>query len=200
MLKNRWKVPCLVTLVSLVVSAAVGSAGAVNSVIELVASGISGIVLVAQLQMYFKFIEGKAISFSDFIAGFESWLNAILGTFWFVLWTSLWSLLFLIPGIVKGISYSMMFWVIAENPEIGAIKAMNISKIMTKGHKSDLFCLGLSFIGWIFLSLLSFGIGFIWLTPYMYLSYTKAYIDLKRMAFETGVLKPADFYVAHDGE
>jgi len=38
---------------------------------------------------------------------------------------------------------------------------------MMKGHKAELFFLGLSFIGWFFLSVLTLGIGFLWLVPYV---------------------------------
>ena len=87
----------------------------------------------------------------------------------------------------------MMFYVLAENPKIGPMKAMDISKILTQGHKADLFMMDLSFFGWIFLTMLTSGIGFIWLHPYMTMTETYAYYDLKRMAFAQGKLTPADF-------
>ena len=131
---------------------------------------------------------------STFLEGLEShWLNALLGSLWNFLWVFLWSLLFVIPGIVKSYSYSMMFSVIAENPKISAVKAMDISKVLTDGHKADLFVMDLSFLGWLILSCLSCGIGFIWLVPYMTMTETHAYYDLKRMAFSQNKLTPADF-------
>ncbi|KUH45897.1 hypothetical protein M2E15_3170 [Bacillus mycoides] len=36
-----------------------------------------------------------------------------------------------------------------------------------KGHKLDLFLLWLSFIGWAILAILTLGIGFLWLSPYV---------------------------------
>ncbi len=44
---------------------------------------------------------------------------------------------------------------------------MKESKSLMKGHKLDLFLLWLSFIGWVILAILTFGIGFLWLSPYM---------------------------------
>ena len=70
---------------------------------------------------------------------------------------------------------------------------MDISKILTQGHKADLFIMDLSFLGWIILSILSCGIGFIWLYPYMTMTEINAYYDLKRMAFAQNKLTPADF-------
>jgi uncharacterized membrane protein len=43
-----------------------------------------------------------------------------------------------------------------------------------------LFCLYLSFIGWGFLCLFSFGIGYLWLSPYMTLSLANFYEELKK--------------------
>ena len=50
---------------------------------------------------------------------------------------------------------------------------------MMKGHKFDLFWLFLSFIGWILLSILTLGIGLLWLAPYMYTAQAAFYEDVK---------------------
>ena len=84
----------------------------------------------------------------------EYWQDGILGILYQMLWIFLWSLLFFIPGIVKTFSYSMTFFVLVENPGIGVKKAMDISKILTNGHKSDLFVMNLSFCGWMILAYL----------------------------------------------
>ena len=89
----------------------------------------------------------------------------------------------------------MMPFIIAENPKIGAVQAMDISKIMTRGHKMDLLIMDLSFLGWTILCALTFGIGLIWLVPYRFSAKTNAYYDIKKMAFQSGVLSPADFEV-----
>ena len=86
-----------------------------------------------------------------------------------------------------------MFYILSENPDVGIIKAMNISKVLTKGHKADLFVLTLTFIGWNFLSILTCGILFIWVIPYMTMTFTDAYYYLKQEALRTGKLTPADF-------
>ena len=50
-------------------------------------------------------------------------------------------------------------------------------KIMD-GNKMKLFLLDLSFIGWIFLSMLTFGIGFIFVAPYMENAHAAFYEEL----------------------
>ncbi|MEW4151838.1 DUF975 family protein [Bacillus thuringiensis] len=69
--------------------------------------------------------------------------------------------------IVMYFSYALTYYVMIENPEYSVSQAMKESKNLMKGHKLDLFLLWLSFIGWVVLALLTFGIGFLWLSPYM---------------------------------
>ena len=79
----------------------------------------------------------------------------------------LWSLLFIIPGLAAAYSYSMTRYILAENPYMSADEAIARSKQMMYGNRWRLFCLHISFIGWSLLStLLTFGIGELWLTPY----------------------------------
>jgi uncharacterized membrane protein len=73
----------------------------------------------------------------------------------------------------------MVPYIIAENPEIDAIQAITLSREMMNGHKMRLFGLYLSFIGWVLLSILTFGIGLVLLLPYVKLSVANFYRDLK---------------------
>lgn len=105
--------------------------------------------------------------------------HKVWGMFLMMLFTFLWSLLFIIPGIVKAFSYSMTPFILEEHPELGANEAIDHSRAMMKGHKFDLFWLILSFIGWGFLCLFTFGIGYLWLIPYMGTSISAFYEDVK---------------------
>ena len=105
--------------------------------------------------------------------------HKVWGMFLMMLFTFLWSLLFIIPGIVKAFSYSMTPFILEEHPELGANEAIDHSRAMMKGHKFDLFWLILSFIGWGFLCLFTFGIGYLWLVPYMSTSISAFYEDVK---------------------
>ena len=82
------------------------------------------------------------------------------------IYTALWSLLFIIPGIVKGYSYAMAPYIMAEHPEWGANECITKSRELMDGHKFELFCLHFSFIGWTLLSVFTLGIGSLFLTPY----------------------------------
>ena len=81
--------------------------------------------------------------------------------------TFLWSCLFVIPGIIKSYEYAMIPYILADKPELSTSEAFLWSKKMMSGNKFRLFKLELSFIGWQFLCLFTFGIGFMFLQPYM---------------------------------
>lgn len=83
------------------------------------------------------------------------------------IYTFLWSLLFVIPGIIKGYSYSMAAYILSEHPEMTPNEAITKSRELMDGNKWRLFCLQFSFIGWAFLcAFFTCGIGYLWLVPY----------------------------------
>jgi uncharacterized membrane protein len=110
---------------------------------------------------------------------FLRYLGACVVTYIYVL---LWSLLFYIPGIVKAIAWSQMFFIMRENPGMKGREARRLSAQMMKGHKWEYFLLGLSFIGWILLGVLSLGIAYFWVYPYVYTAYGAFYEEVKRGA------------------
>lgn len=107
--------------------------------------------------------------------------------YWRKVWTLLlmeimlflWSLLLVIPGLIKAFSYAMTPYILQDNPELTASEAIHRSRMMMKGHKFDLFYMYLSFIGWFFASILTFGIGFLWLYPYITTTEAAFYEEIK---------------------
>ena len=85
----------------------------------------------------------------------------------------------IIPGIIAAISYSMTFYIIADDDSIGAMAAIDKSKLMMNGYKWKYFRLGLRFLGLALLCILTLGIGFLWLAPYMQVTMAKFYDDIK---------------------
>ncbi|MDY4466971.1 MAG: DUF975 family protein [Candidatus Treponema excrementipullorum] len=155
---------------------------------------ITGILNLA-LVMFFTLLTQtrNQAFFSDFLDCLNFWVTGIMASFWMTLWIILWSLLFFVPGMIKAIAYSQTYFILAENPEISVRKAVTLSKIITKGYKGDIFIFYLSFIGWIFLSMLTGGIGFIFLIPYFTSSSVFQYRFLKKQALETKIVEQADF-------
>lgn len=103
-----------------------------------------------------------------------------LGTMILVaIYTFLWSLLLIIPGIIKTYAYSMALFVSRDYPDIPVDDCIYLSRKLMNGYKFKLFCLQLSFLGWFILSVLTCGIGFLWLVPYYYASVARMYETLK---------------------
>lgn len=115
----------------------------------------------------------------DVFCGFDDYWSAIKLHLLSGLYIFLWSLLFVIPGIVKTYAYSMAVYILAENKGKSARECIKESNAMTMGYKADLFILGLSFIGWSVLCIVTFGIALIWVMPYMQATYANAYNLLK---------------------
>lgn len=109
------------------------------------------------------------------------------------LYVYLWSLLFIIPGIIKSFQYSMIEYILADNPAVGRKKAFELTKALTAGNKWRIFCFGLSFIGWILLGVITLGIGLLFLEPYIQAAYVQLYFDLKTEAIEKGTVSAEDF-------
>lgn len=74
--------------------------------------------------------------------------------------------------------YAMSDYILAENPEMSPSDALAESKRMMHGNKWRLFCLELSFIGWGILCLCTCGIGFLWLSPYMFQAEAAMYHEI----------------------
>ncbi len=94
----------------------------------------------------------------------------------------LFMLLLIVPGIIVAFNYAMVNYVLAENPRLTASEALAESKRIMKGHRFKFFCLNLSFLGWSFLSVLTLGVGFIWLVPYVEASHAAFYREINRPA------------------
>ena len=220
-LSGRWGVPVIVTLFVTIILRIFGipeiiqlyKTGYFTALIKLDWQGISvaaqdanpslfstliqtivdAILSVASINVYLKMSRSpEPVSFSDFIEGFNNWARAILAVSWQILWIFLWTLLFFIPGIIKAIAYSQMFYIIVEYKDVSITKAMRISMEITKGHKWDLFVMYLSFFGWDLLSLFTLGMLQFWLLPYKNMTYINAYHALIKEAIESGRLKPED--------
>lgn len=175
------------------------------NVLQWVVILIDFVFTLATIHVYLKMSRSPdPVKFGTFIEGFASWGRAILCGLWQTLFIFLWTLLTILlmgfMGIVKYYSYSMMFFLVDEFPELTIRDAMKISKKMTKGHKFDLFILDLSFIGWGILCLLTFGILSFYVTPYYNMTKVNAYHAVLKEAVEKGVIKVEDLKMKSAGE
>lgn len=139
---------------------------------------IAGPISLGIVVCMLKLFHDKTFVLEDILEGFTSFVPALLVYLLTLIFTILWSLLLIIPGIMAAYSYSMAFYILRENPELSPLEVIRESKALMKGHRMDLFLLHLSFIGWGLLSILSLGIGGLWLMPYVGAATTAFYLDL----------------------
>lgn len=100
-----------------------------------------------------------------------------------------WSLLFIIPGIIKGYSYMLVPYILAENTNLDRKRVFELSSKMMDGHKMEAFVLGWSFFGWNLLGALTAGIlNVFYVNPYVQATYAEFYTALKAEALQKGIL------------
>jgi len=192
-LSGYWTMPVLATLVYFLISSLCGVPDVVRMVFRSTTSValFSGVSFLISILVLIPLQYGFELSFLQFLRGskedtvermfdgFKTYGRAIgvplLTTIFIVLWT----LLLIIPGIIKSFAYSMTYYISKDHPELSASECIDRSVDMMRGHKWDLFVLYLSFIGWFLLCLLTLGIGFLWLVPYVNVSLAEFYEDLK---------------------
>ena len=125
----------------------------------------------------FKLIYKENIGDDDIVSGFKNYSKVLGASLLVALYTALWSLL-IIPIFIKPFSYSMTLRIIKDNPDIKVNEAITKSRELMDGHKVELFLLILSFIGWFILSILTLGILFIWVLPYMQTTINLFYLKI----------------------
>ena len=119
-------------------------------------------------------------SFKDAFSGFKVKYGRNIGTLLLAsIKIVLWTCLFIVPGIIKSFEYSMIPYILADDPEISSKDAFKKAKEMMSGNKWRLFKLEFSFIGWFVLCVLTLGIGTFFLIPYVNAANAEFYAELK---------------------
>ena len=89
-------------------------------------------------------------------------------------------ILLIIPGIILSLMYSQVFYILADDPDIGAIEAFNKSEKMMRGHKWQLFMLNLEAALYIFAGIFTLFIWWAWLIPRYSVAIAGFYEELKK--------------------
>lgn len=82
---------------------------------------------------------------------------------------------FYIMLLVKSYLYMLPEYIGNDTDDMTAKEIVEKSAELMKGHRWEFFVLQLSFLGWIFLSLFTCGIGLLWVIPYMDVTIVKFY-------------------------
>lgn len=159
--------------------------------ILLIVAGVATLVGIAQFLLagmvslgYSRFTldvnDGKEAEFSTLFSQFDRFKEGFIMHLLMNIFIALWSLLFVIPGIVKTYAYAMTPYILAENPQFSPKEAITKSRQLMDGHKGELFCLELSFIGWSLLACLAPVVGGAFVTAYSQVSRAAFYRHISR--------------------
>lgn len=129
---------------------------------------VGGAATLGYAKFNLNLVDAKPASFADLFSEFNRFGAGFVMQLLRTVYTFLWSLLFVIPGIYASYGYAMTPYIMLEQPELTPNEAITKSKELMYGNRWRLFCLEISFIGWILLAaLLTCGIGILWVKPYM---------------------------------
>ena len=171
-LEGNWGIAIGAMLVYLIISAAAGF------------TWIGAIVLSGPLALDYIFFNkqiasGEEVKIELLFEGFKNFLPALATYLLVAVFVFLWSLLLIIPGIIMGLAYSQSLYILSDEPEIGASDAIKKSRAMMDGYKLKLFGMMLLFMLLSFACVLTFGIGYLFLIPFMQVTMVKFYQDVK---------------------
>lgn len=175
-LSGAWGMAVLVVLLYAIIATAIGSIPFFGGIVGILVAG----PLIFGLCAYFlRTVRGERPDLPVMFSGFQQFGSTLVLYIVSSILIFLWTLLLIIPGIIASLRYSMAYFIMHDNPGISALDAIRASKEMMHGYKGKLFLLMLSFIGWAILCVITFGIGYLWLGPYVYTSLAAFYEDLR---------------------
>lgn len=146
--------------------------------------GIVSLVLAGPLAVgvaYFSFavIRGETFHFFQLFEGFNVFGKSFLANLCYSLLVIVGFVLLIIPGIIVGLALSMIFFVMADRPELSFSECLNESWNLTSGYRFKLLGLNLRFIPWYLLGILCLGVGVLLVIPWYYISLARFYEELK---------------------
>lgn len=177
-LKGNWGLAFIAALIYTMITIVSQSIPFLGSVIALL---ITGAMNLGWCAFVLSIARDEELRLEDMFSGFQRFWTAFRTHILFMLFVILWSVLLIIPGILAALSYSQAFFILADDEDCEALEAISRSKEMMVGNRWKFFCLLLRFVGWILVCILTFGIGFLLLIPYMTVSFAHFYEEL---AFE----------------
>lgn len=193
---NKWNVWKVVLLSNLISGGASFILGFVIGIFNLDPEGlVAGIfdlgISIAIIPLSFgatyymiKLVRGKKVDLTaDLFSKYSIFGLVLLASLYISMMTTLWTLLFIIPGIIYAYKVIMVPFLLAddggEKKTVGEL--VETSKNMMDGYKMDYFVFELSFFGWILLGLVTFGIAYIWVVPYIEVANVMYYEELKKL-------------------
>lgn len=175
-LEGKWKWAIVVYLLHMQLIGGFGGRG-LGWLISLV---IAGPVNYGSVKFFLGMAQGKQVEIGQLLDGFKMFRRVFETSLRMCLDIVLRLLLLVIPGILRAISYSQTYYILVEDQEATPKEAMAKSIKIMEGNRWRYVCLMFRFTGWFLLSILSCGIGFLWLMPYVQVTTAKFYLEVRK--------------------
>lgn len=173
---NHWCVSTIVCIIAITLYTAPGLISEKPNFLFLLMPG----PISFGLNLYFlRLSRNESAKITHLFQGFRHFCRTLATYLLCMLFILLWASILIIPGIIASISYSQVFFILADNPEIPSTEVMKISKNMMQGYRWNYFLLQLSFLVWGICCILTLGIGFLWLIPYIKTTNANFYLKVK---------------------
>jgi len=148
-------------------------------IIPIIILVITALLSIGQCKFFINLANKSNPKFSDLRYGLNNILRAIGVTLLVGVIVFIGILLFIIPGIILAYMYSQVYYIMAENPDMNVLDVLKESSRIMNGRKFEIFVLQLSFIGWIILTVITFGIAGLYVFPYYNVTLTNFYLNIK---------------------
>lgn len=177
-LKDKWGLAIATFLIYTIITGFFGTIPKAGAIALLIA----GPMALGAASFSLSLSRGQDAKLEQIFDGFRYFTSALLTYLLMVFYVVLWLLLLIIPGIIAALSYAMVFYILADDPSLKPQEVLRKSKHMMNGFKEKLFYLYVRFFLLALVCVLTLGIGFLWLIPYVHITMAKFYDDIKNNA------------------
>lgn len=175
-LSNKWGKAALACFIYLLISVPLQLIPGFGIAVQIF---ITGPFMLGWALYGLKLARGDSPDIQDMFSGFNEYGKSLGAYLLITIYVLLWSLLLIVPGIMALYSYAMTYFIMADNPDIKVNDAIQTSRHLMYGKRWKYFCLSMRYFGWMVLVTLTFGIGMIWLWPYMQTAFAEFYEDIQ---------------------
>ena len=149
-----------------------------NVVLNIVSLFVTAYIQVGIALYCLELYKGKDVGLEKIFSRFKGY-KPVVFILLYVVVIFLGFILLIVPGIILALMYSQVFFILAEDPDVGVIDAFNLSHKMMKNNKMQLFMLNLEALFYFFIGVFTLFIWWIWLIPRYSVAYAGFYDSLK---------------------
>ena len=150
-----------------------------NVLLNMVVFCLSAYIQVGIALYCLEIYKGKNVGLETIFSRFNGF-KPIIFILIYILIVFLGIILLVVPGIILGLMYSQIFFILADDPGIGVIEAFNLSNKMMKNNMWQFFMLNLEALLYFIAGVFTFFIWWIWLLPRYSIAYAGFYEELKK--------------------